>query len=110
MIQLLRDIAVDSELPTGPDNPLRQIVVNTHSPIVIEHVDPGELIYMDAQKIRQGASWGQVAWVRVPGASWRAKSLPASQQISPGQILPYLRGRSDARQKQLLLEFAPPSS
>ena len=107
MIQLLRDIAVDSDLLIGPDNPLRQIVVNTHSPIVIEHVSPDELIYMDTKKVRQEASWGQVAWVRVPPLSWRAKNLPSSQQISQGQILPYLRGRSGDRQQQLLLEFAP---
>jgi len=110
MIQLLRDIAVDPQLPIGPDNPLRQIVVNTHSPVVIEHVTRDELIYMDTKIVLEGRSRGQVAWVRVPPASWRAHSLPESQHISPGQIFPYLRGRLPERQQQLLLEFAPTAS
>ena len=108
MIELLRDIAVDPQLPIGSDNPLRQVVVNTHSPVVIEHVDPrNELIYLDTKKVLEGRSWGQVTWVRVPPSSWRATGLPVSHQISAGQILPYLRGRSSDRQQQLLLEFAP---
>ena len=34
ILQLLRDIAVETSEPAGPDNPLRQVIVNTHSPAV----------------------------------------------------------------------------
>ena len=107
MIQLLRDIAVDPQMAIGPDNPLRQVVVNTHSPVVIENVTRDELIYFDMQTVLRDKARGQVAWIRVPRDSWRAKNLPARQHISAGQIGPYLRGRSSDRQLQLLLEFAP---
>ena len=30
ILELLRDIAADTREPIGPDNPLRQIIVNTH--------------------------------------------------------------------------------
>ena len=109
MLQLLRDIAVDPQLSIGPDNPLRQVVVNTHSPVVIEQLGRDELIYMDTQTVLEGKSRGQVVWLRVPPESWRAKSILARQHISPGQIGPYLRGRLGDRQSQLLLDFAPPA-
>lgn len=110
MIQLLRDIAVDPQMAIEADNSLRQVVVNTHSPVVIENVTRDELIYFDMQTVLREKARGQVAWVRVPQDSWRAKSLPVRQHISPGQIGPYLRGRSVDRQQQLLLEFAPAAS
>jgi len=31
MLRLLRDIATDTEEPLGDDNPLRQVIINTHS-------------------------------------------------------------------------------
>jgi predicted ATPase len=110
MIQLLRDIAVDPDLAIASDNPLRQVIVNTHSPVVIENVTKNELIYMDTQTLVKGASRGQVAWVRVPQQSWRSKGVSARQHISPGQIGPYLRGRFKKRHEQLLLEFVSTAS
>ena len=38
MLSLLRDIAVDVENPVGSDNPLRQVIINTHSPAVVSRV------------------------------------------------------------------------
>ena len=35
LTDLLRDYAVDIEEPVAPDNPLRQVTVNTHSPEVV---------------------------------------------------------------------------
>src|SRR5262249_23318040 len=35
MLRLLQDIAVNVEEPVSPDNPLRQVIVNTHSPAVV---------------------------------------------------------------------------
>jgi predicted ATPase len=44
MIALLRDIAVDTQEPCGDDNPLRQIIINTHSPLVVAEVPDDSLI------------------------------------------------------------------
>jgi predicted ATPase len=35
MLKLLRDIAVDTSMPDSEDNPLRQVIINTHSPAVV---------------------------------------------------------------------------
>ncbi len=44
ILQLLKDIAVDTEEPVGLDNPLRQIIVNTHSPSVVSQVLDDDLL------------------------------------------------------------------
>ncbi|BDA72313.1 hypothetical protein CAL7716_064790 [Calothrix sp. PCC 7716] len=37
-LRLLQDIATDAEEPIGVDNPLRQVIINTHSPSVVTQV------------------------------------------------------------------------
>jgi predicted ATPase len=44
MLELLRDIAVDPNYPVGGGNPLRQVIVNTHSPGVVNEVLEGSLL------------------------------------------------------------------
>jgi predicted ATPase len=44
MIDLLRAIAVDPAFPVGDDNPLRQVIINTHSPVVVAVIPDGELL------------------------------------------------------------------
>lgn len=44
MIALLRDIAVDTQERCGDDNPLRQIIINTHSPSVVSEVPDDSLV------------------------------------------------------------------
>lgn len=44
MVELLRDLAVDPDLPVADDNPGRQVIVNTHSPALVQHIHPDELL------------------------------------------------------------------
>ncbi len=44
MLKLLQDIATDAEEPVGPDNPLRQVIINTHSPAVVAQVPEDSLV------------------------------------------------------------------
>jgi predicted ATPase len=39
ILRLLEDIAVDVDEPVGKDNPLRQVIINTHSPVVVNQVN-----------------------------------------------------------------------
>lgn len=49
IVSLIRDIAVDPMDVPGPDNPLRQVIVNTHSPAVVQLVQPDEILYATEQ-------------------------------------------------------------
>ena len=35
MLRLLQDIATDTDSPVDEENPLRQVIINTHSPSVV---------------------------------------------------------------------------
>ena len=48
ILKLLMDIAVDTQLPVGDDNPLRQVIVNTHSPVVFQQVPDDSVVFVKA--------------------------------------------------------------
>ena len=45
MVELLKDKATDPEFEVDENNPLRQVIINTHSPIVVREV-PDESLYL----------------------------------------------------------------
>ncbi len=93
MVQLLKDVSVDAEHAVGDDNPLRQVVINTHSPVVVEHVDPcADLVYLEEARTPGGNATGRVALPRYPAGSWRcaADGRPA-EVLAPGRLRPYFR-------------------
>jgi predicted ATPase len=47
MVNLLRDLVVDPSEPVGHDNPLRQVILNTHSPDVVRQLAEDELLWVD---------------------------------------------------------------
>jgi predicted ATPase len=104
MVRLLRDIAVDPSYASGEDNPLRQVVVNTHSPVVVENVGPQDLIYIDEQKIGDDADQGTTAVLRVPSDTWRTRSQEKVLPLGKGQLQAYLSGANQGK-GQLWLEF-----
>lgn len=107
MVRLLRDIAVDPGHPVGADNPLRQVMVNTHSPVVVENVGPQDLIYLDEQNLTEDSDQGLAAVLRVPEKTWRAGTQVDVLRLAPGQLQSYLSGLSGANKGkgQLWLDF-----
>jgi predicted ATPase len=101
MIRLLHDVAVDPEHAVDEDNPLRQIVVNTHSPVVVRNVDPNDLVYLSEQSIVRQGSVGRVAVLQLPKETWRAAAQQSTPRLAPGQIRPYLKDES----RQLWFDF-----
>ena len=95
MVELLRDIAVDPRFAVDVDNPLRQIVVNTHSPLVVQHIERDALVYFDEEHVLRDGHKGRVAVVRVPPASWRAKTTDSPATTANGQLVAYLGNASD---------------
>lgn len=95
MVELLRDMAVDPHYPVDEDNTFRQVVVNTHSPLVVKHIGQDELVYFCNVQIARSNQHGRVAAVRVPPRSWRAKNCPGSPRLAPGDLLEYLGNAVD---------------
>jgi predicted ATPase len=72
MVTLVRDLAVDPLQPPGPDNPVRQVIVNTHSPAVVQLVGRGDLLLATEQLLSVHGSTPRRC-LRVDGivGSWR---------------------------------------
>ena len=49
MVSLLKEITTDTEYPVDEDNPFRQVIINSHSPIVVSNV-PEESLYLAKEK------------------------------------------------------------
>ena len=95
LVSLLKQIAVDPNFAVGPDNPLAQVVVNTHSPQVVKHINREELIYFTEEMIQREGSRGRVTSLRVPPGCWRAKGIGAGSNLAPGSLISYLGNSAD---------------
>ena len=51
IVELLKSIAVDVNEPVSDDNPLRQIIINTHSPLVIRNLAIEDLVLAVPMKL-----------------------------------------------------------
>lgn len=103
MVQLIQDLAVDPFLPPGEDNPFRQVVINTHSPAVVQLVDQGDLLFATTGRRRTpDGTLAKGLDLRPLAGTWREGK---SQQLSMTKvdILPYLTAPPGA---QLVLDSA----
>jgi predicted ATPase len=92
MMQLLQDIAVDAQMPLDADNPLRQVLVNTHSPLVVAECPADALVLARPVKVfAPGRSHTRVSFQGV-GGTWREPQQGAT--ISRAQLLEYLNPHS----------------
>ncbi|WP_271008267.1 AAA family ATPase [Paucibacter sp. B51] len=91
MLNLLKELAVDPCEETGDDNPMRQILIATHSPVLVKLEEPDDLIYTDVVKVR-GPDGGKIAsTIRCKSleGSWRS-TFGSSDCIEKGSIIAYL--------------------
>jgi len=90
MHRLLRDITTDVREESGPDNPLRQVIINTHSPAVVQQIPDGSLVVaVSRQVIHQGMRSKVVAFRSLPG-TWRQHVDATSEPVSLGELMSYL--------------------
>lgn len=97
MMQLVQDLAVDPLRAPDEQNPFRQVIVNTHSPGVVQLCRPDDLVYAGAQDVEGG--------LRLLGYedSWRARAgAPTFSMLS---ALPYLTPPKEV-QFELPLDFS----
>ncbi len=73
IVELVRDLAVDPQESPGVENPFRQVIVNTHSPGVVQLCDPDDLLLAAVvpQKTADGTVASSLSLLPFRG-SWRA--------------------------------------
>lgn len=91
MVQLAMDLAVDPFDPPGEDNPLRQVIVNTHSPAVVQLVDPQDLLYASTvQATTNGSGPRRALSLRPLAGTWRAEGASIEPPVTVVDLLAYL--------------------
>jgi predicted ATPase len=88
MLRLLRGIPTNVNQPVSLDNPLRQVIINTHSPAVVSQVPDDSLVV--AEPVDMAGPLGRfkgVSFGCLPG-TWREAA--GSRAIARGRLLSYL--------------------
>lgn len=105
LVDLLRDYAVDPAEPVDLDNPLRQVVINTHSPEVARQLSADDLIFVE-RGLRPDAPSASV--FRPISGTWRTGRDEAGARPKDLQALADFIGGSpvgDLATAQLKLDF-----
>lgn len=91
LLELLQEMAVDVQEPLSAENPLRQVIVNTHSPAVVTQVsEESVLVALLAETRREGLGTFRKVELHPLPETWRAK-LPESKAPVPyDEMLAYL--------------------
>lgn len=88
ILRLLQDIPTDVNQPVSLDNPLRQVIINTHSPAVVSQVPEDSLVVADP--VDMAGPLGRFKGVYfgcLPG-TWREAA--GSRATAHGRLLSYL--------------------
>lgn len=89
MLELLQDIVTDVNDPVNQDNPLRQVIVNTHSPAVVAQVPDDSLLVAESREsISQGRRYKRLTFSSLAD-TWRTKT-GHSATVARGRLQAYL--------------------
>jgi predicted ATPase len=97
ILSLLRDIATDPDEPVDETNPLRQVIVNTHSPAVVSEVPDDSLLVAEIREdIRDGQRFKRVSFSCLSD-TWRTKAPERPSIVSKGKLMAYLNPASPSQ-------------
>lgn len=97
ILKLLQDIATDPEEAADQSNPLRQVIVNTHSPSVVMAVPHSAiLLAKPAKDLRGGKEFTRVEFACLRG-NWRCESPVNVPVVTKGEMLSYLNPAAAVR-------------
>ena len=85
ILKLLQDIATDIGEPVDQENPLRQVIINTHSPIVVAEIPDSSLFFAEFNSKQDRT----VAFRPLSG-TWQAKTFPNTRPIRKQDLVRYL--------------------
>lgn len=108
MVNLLKAVATDTEFVVDDDNPLRQVIINSHSPIVVSAV-PDESLYLGKEKETYIETFHKK--VKYTGFSalngtWRTDN-DFAETTSLGEVIAYLDENIAVRQNTLYENYKP---
>jgi predicted ATP-dependent endonuclease of OLD family len=100
MLHLLQDIATDPDEPVDDTNPLRQVIVNTHSPAVVSEVPDNSLLVAELKEdIQDDRRFNKVSFSCLSD-TWRTKAPEKTPIVSKGKLLAYLNPASPYRREK----------
>lgn len=88
ILELIHDLAVDPHLPVNTKNPLRQVIINTHSPSVVAALDDSDLLLAMYAQYSNRKRFQTDLWHM--GNTWRDSSKNTHKNISKGFLFSYL--------------------
>ncbi len=98
MLNLVRSLAdtLDADVDDADPGVIRQVIINTHSPLVVAELPDDELLMAESLG-GQGGDW--VNFRPLPG-TWRAEGRPETRLVARGELDSYLGAQSLAGQRQ----------
>ena len=90
ILGLLQNIATDVTIPVGLDNPLRQVIVSTHSASVIQEIFDDTLLIAELAADEPDSLHSNRARFSWLSDTWRVTVLPEVPPVSKDQLLAYL--------------------
>jgi AAA15 family ATPase/GTPase len=103
MIRLLTEIATDTQYPVDHENALRQVIINTHSPIVVQLVPDDSLLVAESKEAYStefGMKYTSTTFSPL-NETWRTKIDGESvSPVSLGNLLAYLNPVTNITEKE----------
>lgn len=91
MLRMLTAIAVDPLRPPGSDNPVRQVLINTHSPRMVQHLEAAnraaDLLIAEPADVRGPHGVIRTVRFRHRKGTWRERE---GDGVGPGLAIAYL--------------------
>ncbi|MEM8640823.1 MAG: AAA family ATPase [Cyanobacteria bacterium P01_G01_bin.54] len=104
VIEQLLDIAVDPQFPVEEYNPLRQVIINTHSPAVVRLVPDDSLVIASVTSVKQKGEIFKTVELKGLKDTWRypknAENGNGLRSVYLGQVFPYLNPTPIAQVKE----------
>ncbi|MBU4013952.1 MAG: AAA family ATPase [Proteobacteria bacterium] len=107
VLKLLQDIATNPKRQVGPDNPLRQIIINSNSPIILNQAPADNLLFAELKELEcAGLKFKRACFSCLPD-TWRKKAFPESDTVSKDKVFSYLKSIFPAEEQSLDISPKP---
>jgi hypothetical protein len=90
MLSLLQDLAVRPQEEVGEENPLRQVIINTHSPTVVAQVPDESLLLAERLIAGRGRRSHATIAFRPLHLTWREGQEGSAAALQRGRLLAFL--------------------